>query len=90
VDYEEKFSPVTKYDYILIVISIASIMRWRVHQIDVKINFLNMIIEEEVYIEKPHAFEVHGRDSHVFRLNKSLYRLKQEARAWYSRIDRYL
>jgi hypothetical protein len=65
-------------------------MRWRIHQMDLKTNFLNEIIEEEVYIEKPHGFEVHGRESHVCRLKKSLYGLKQAPRAWYSRIDRYL
>jgi hypothetical protein len=53
---------------------------------DVKTMFLNVIIEEEVYIEKPQGFEVHGRDSHVCRLNKSLYRLKQAPRAWYPRL----
>jgi hypothetical protein len=47
---------------------------------DVKKTFLNDIIEEEVCIEKPHGFEVHGRDSHVCRLNKYLYEIKQEPR----------
>jgi len=40
---------------------------------DVKKTFLNGIIEEEVYIEKPRGFEVHERESHVCRLKKSLY-----------------
>jgi hypothetical protein len=53
MDYEETFSPVTRYDSIQFVISIASFMRWRIHQMDVKITFLNEIIEEEVYIEQP-------------------------------------
>jgi hypothetical protein len=38
---------------------------WKIHQIDVKTPFLNKIIEEEVYIEQPQGFEVHGRESHV-------------------------
>jgi hypothetical protein len=57
---------------------------------DVKKTFLNRIIGEEVYIEKPEGFEVHGREYHMCRLNKSLYRLKKTPRAWYSKIDRYL
>jgi hypothetical protein len=53
----------------------------------VKTTFLNGIIEEVAYIEHPQCFEVHGRDSHVCRLRKSLYGLKLTLRVWYSRID---
>ena len=41
-------------------------------------------------MEKPLGFEIHGRESHVWRLKKSLYGLKQAPRAWYSRIESYL
>jgi hypothetical protein len=57
---------------------------------DVKTTFLNGIIEEEVYIEKPEGFEVQGRDSHVCRLKRALYGLKQAPSVCYSRIDSYL
>ena len=57
---------------------------------DVKTAFLNVIIQEEVYVEQPQGFEIHGRESHVCKLKKALYRLKQAPRAWYSRIDAYL
>jgi hypothetical protein len=86
VDYGDTLSPVANYSYIRDIISIASIMRWRIHQMDVKIVFLNEIIEEEVYIEKPQGFEVHGRKSHVCRLKKDLYGLKQAPGSWYSRL----
>jgi hypothetical protein len=65
VDYEETFAPVARYASIRAIISIASVMRWKIHQMDVKTTFLNEIIEEEVYIEQPQGFEVHGRESHV-------------------------
>ena len=55
-----------------------------------KTTFLNVIIHEEVYVEHPQGFEIHGRESYVCRLNKSLYRLKQAPRAWYSMFDSYL
>jgi hypothetical protein len=31
VDYEEIFSPIARYDSIQAIISIASVMRWRIH-----------------------------------------------------------
>jgi hypothetical protein len=65
-------------------------MKWKLHQMDVKTSFLNGVIEEEVYIEQPQGFEVEYRKTHVCRLKKSLYRLKQAPRAWYGRIDSFL
>eukprot|EP00253_Pinus_taeda_P005529 PITA_05529 len=65
-------------------------MGWKIYQMDVKTEFLNGFIQEEVYIEQPQGFEVHGKESHVCRLKKALYGLKQAPRAWYSRIDTYL
>lgn len=47
---------------------------------DVKTTFLNVIIEEEVYIEKPEGFMIHGKESHVCKLKKALYGLKKEPR----------
>eukprot|EP00253_Pinus_taeda_P021492 PITA_21492 len=90
VDYEETFAPVARYTSIRSIISIATKMGWKIHQMDVKTAFLNGFIQEEVYIEQPQGFEVHGKESHVCRLKKALYGLKQAPRAWYSRIDTYL
>ena len=64
-------------------------MGWHIHQMDVKIVFLNGIIEEEVYIEQPKGFEIFSNESHVCRLKRALYGLKQAPRAWYTRIDSY-
>ena len=57
---------------------------------DVKIAFVNGVIEEELYIEKPQGFEVHPRETHVCILKKALYGLKKSPRVWYARIDSYL
>ena len=64
-------------------------MGWHIHQIDVNIVFLNGIIEEEVYIEQPEGFYIFSSESHVCRIKRALYGLKQEPRAWYTRIDSY-
>jgi hypothetical protein len=67
---------VVRYTSIRIVIYLASVMGWKIHQMDMKTTFLNDAIEEDVYIEKPQGFEVHGKESHVCILNKSLYGIK--------------
>jgi hypothetical protein len=93
---------VVRYTSIRAMISIEVEMGWKIHQMDVKTTFFNDIIEEEVYIEQLEGFEVHGRDSHVCRLRRVLYGLKQVQersihglkttwRGWYSpRVRRIL
>ena len=50
IDYEETFAPVARYTSIRTILALASKMKWKSHQMDVKIAFLNGVIEEEVYI----------------------------------------
>jgi hypothetical protein len=76
IDYEETFSPVARYTSIRTIISLATSMGWRLHQMDVKTTFLNGEIEEEVYIKQPDGFVIHEQKSHVCRLKKALYGLK--------------
>ena len=72
------------------VLALAAVMKWKIHQMDVKTNFLNGVVEEEVYVEHPLGFETHDRESHVYRLKKAMYGLKQAPRTWYGRIDNFL
>jgi hypothetical protein len=51
IDYEETFSPVARYTSIRAILGIAAVMKWKVHQMDVKTAFLNGVVEEEVYLE---------------------------------------
>jgi hypothetical protein len=90
VDYEETFAPVAKYSSIRAVILLVVENGWRVHQMDLKTAFFNEVVEEEVYVEKLEGFEVGNKETHVCRLRRALYGLKQEPRACYSRIDNYL
>lgn len=89
MDYDKTFAPVVRYTSIRFIISLAFVMGWRLHQMDVKTAILNDVIED-VYIEQPDGFVIHEKESHVCKLKKSLHELKQASRAWYSRIDNYL
>ena len=70
IDYEETFTPVAKYTSIRSVLSLAAVMKWKVHQMDVKTYFLNGVVEEELYVEQPLGLETHDRNTHVCQLKK--------------------
>ena len=44
---------------------------------NVKSDFLNGFINEEVYVEQPPGFESFNFPNHVFKFKKTLYGLKQ-------------
>ena len=81
IDYEEKFALVERYTSIRAIMALASMTKWDLHHMDVKTTFLNGVIEEEVYIEKPQGFELEDKRTHVCKLKKALYGLKQAPRA---------
>ena len=90
IDYEETFSPVARYTSTRTIMALASMMKWDLHQMDVKTTFLNGVIEEEVYIEQTQGFKIEDIVTHVCKLKKALYGLKQDPRAWYGRLDIFL
>ena len=58
------------------IISLALVLGWKLHQMYVKTDFLKGEVEEEIYNEQPQGFVIHGKESHVYKLKKSLYGLK--------------
>ena len=48
---------------------------------DVKSTFLNIFLNEEIYVKQHPGFENVEKPNHVFKLTKSLYGLKQAPRA---------
>ena len=51
--FEETFALVARLEAIKMFLAFSSYKKLRVYQMDVKSEFLNGYIEEEVYIEKP-------------------------------------
>nr|GEZ90270.1 hypothetical protein [Tanacetum cinerariifolium] len=59
-------------------------------QIDVKTEFLNGPLKEEVYVAQPDGFVDPDHLEKVYRLRKALYGLKQAPRAWSDELSKFL
>ena len=53
IDYNETFAPVTKMNSIHLVLSLAALHNWEVHQMNVKSIFLHGDLQKEIYMEQP-------------------------------------
>ena len=50
INYEETFSPTTKWGTIRNILSMAAQNGWKVHQMDVKTNFLNVELKKNGFM----------------------------------------
>jgi hypothetical protein len=60
-----------------VLLSLAVSFGLTIHQMDVKIAFLNRELEVEIYIDQSDGFIANGQEGKVCKLLKSLYDLKQ-------------
>src|SRR5258708_88914 len=85
VDYDETFAPVVKWDSIRILLTLATRFDLEIHQMDVKTAFLNSDLKHAIYMEPPPGSPDYGANGVVWKLERSLYGLKQASRAWYQK-----
>ncbi len=76
VDYNETFAPVAKFTFIRCILTLVALEDMEIHQMDVKIAFLNGELEEEIYLKQPQKFVHQGGEHLMCKLHKSLYGLK--------------
>jgi Reverse transcriptase (RNA-dependent DNA polymerase) len=75
-DYDDNFSLVAKFQLIWILLAIAAFHHNEIWQMDVKIAFLNEILDENVYIVQPDGFIDPKRVEKVYKLKRYIYGLK--------------
>lgn len=68
--------------YTYTVLSIEAHKDWKVLHLEVKSAFLNEYLNEEVFVVQSQGFENKGKEHHVYKLKKALYRFKKAPRAY--------
>ena len=89
IDYDKTYALVARIKVVELFLSYAAHKKFKVYQIDVKSTFMNVELEEDVYIEQPGGFSLTNDKDMVCRLKKALYGLKQTPRTWYARLDKH-
>ena len=64
------------------LLALAALEDWHIHQMDVKSAFLNGLLDEEIYMEQPQGFVTPDSETKVCHLLKAIYGLKQASRTW--------
>nr|GEV57556.1 enoyl-[acyl-carrier-protein] reductase [NADH], chloroplastic [Tanacetum cinerariifolium] len=65
LDYFDTYSPVTRITSIKMLLAIVTLRNLEVHQMDVKTEFLNGDLKEEIYMNQPEGFIDSGQESTV-------------------------
>jgi len=84
IDYEETFASVVKPASTRILLALAAVLFWQVHQGDVKTAFLNSNLDKPVYMRPPKDIKL--PPGFCLMLIRALYGLKQSPRAWYQKL----
>nr|GEY28116.1 retrovirus-related Pol polyprotein from transposon TNT 1-94 [Tanacetum cinerariifolium] len=90
IDYDETYALVARLESIRILLAYDCALDFKLFQMDVKSEFLNGFINEEVYVAQPPEFIDFEKSDHVYKLKKALYGLKQAPKAWYDRLKAFL
>lgn len=90
LDFDQTFVPSSRQVSLKGFLSVVSHKDWEVIQLDVVAAFLYGLLDEVMYMNQPEGFEDASHPDHVWRLNTSLYGLKQSARQWHLRFTGHL
>jgi len=84
IDFNETYSPVVGHSTVQTLLALACANGWHIHQMDVKLAFLNGDLKKEIYIK---IFPGQNRpEGHIWWLRKALYSLKQVLQEWYTKM----
>ena len=87
-DYTSTYAPTAKIPSVRKLLSISVQDKLITHQADVSSAYLNSNIDHEIYLKQPKGYE-QGTNL-VWRLNKSIYGLKQSANLWNTTLVKFM
>ena len=82
IDFKETFPPVSTKDSFRIIMALVTHYDLELHQMYVKIAFLNGDINETLYMVQLENFDSKDSKHLVCKLEKSIYGLKQASHQW--------
>ena len=80
LDYKETFLLVLPKDTFWVIMALIAHFDLELHQMDVKIAFLNSDLPKSVYMKQFDGFQEKGKENLVCKLKKSIYGLKQSSK----------
>nr|GEV09005.1 hypothetical protein [Tanacetum cinerariifolium] len=90
INFEESFASVSRMEAIKIFLAYVVHKGFTVYQMDVKTAFLHGSLKEDVYVCQPEGFIDADHPSHIYKLKKAFYWLKQVSTAWYDELSTFL
>ncbi len=89
IDFTDTYAPTVNIQCIRILLFLAVQHDFEIDQLDVKTAFLIPKLNEDIYIYPPQHYHL-KTPGYVLKLQKTLYGLRQAARAWYFEVRNYL
>lgn len=86
IDFDETFSPVLRHSTLRLMFALAVKLNLEMCHLDVNTAFLNGVLSEVIYMQKPVGLECNN-DNAVLKLKRAIYGLKQSSRIWYQRVE---
>ncbi|CAI7784688.1 unnamed protein product [Closterium sp. NIES-53] len=86
VDFFDTFSPTAKPATVRAVLDLAARLNMEIHSMDVSNAFLQGVLRELIYMERPAGFHLPFPANSVWQLRRPVYGLRQAPREWHAKL----
>src|SRR5208337_3516933 len=90
IDYDQMFAPVAKFTTIRLLLNIAAMDDMEIHLMDFVTAFLNRDLPEAEAVCMKAPVGAGLPYGSIVKLRRTLYSLKQSARKWNDKLDKYM